>query len=123
MGYRIYNNLCAHCGHAFTANRPEAKYCPGSKCRKAAQRARQRAKKTGLDGFTPREIADLFAIGQNSEKAALAIMHVRRQFGLNAARAALWAAWCTLMLDNVADEECPYKSDQHELALRGVPVL
>lgn len=123
MGYRIYNNFCAHCGHTFTAHRPEAKYCPGMKCRKAAQRARASAKHTGLEGFTPREIADLFAIGQNSEQAALAIMHVRRTFGLNAARAAVWVAWCTLNENNVDLSERPYAKPAEDVILTGYGVL
>lgn len=82
MAYRYYNNICAYCGHSFTASRPDAKYCPGHKCRKAAQRARANANRTGTEGFTPREIEDLFTVGHTSERAALAVMHVRRVYAL-----------------------------------------
>ena len=37
-----HHKICEWCGHEFVSVRSDAKYCPGEKCRKAAQRAKKR---------------------------------------------------------------------------------
>jgi hypothetical protein len=113
------SDFCAWCGNVFRCERNHAKYCSET-CRSRAWRNKNAAVKSGTEGFDSIEIDTLNLIRATSERAWLAVLHTRRTFGLSAARAALWACWCTLQVDEVDPTECPY-NDPTELVFKGIP--
>jgi len=90
---------CEWCGNAVPKERDTAKYCSAN-CRVAASRHNRREASIGLDGFTVEELATYIELRKRAPTAAALVRRVRRQFGLQPARLALYVACSTANPDS-----------------------
>jgi len=90
---------CAWCGNSVPKERDTAKFC-SDKCRTASNRQERREASIGLDGFTVNELATYIELRDRSKTAAALVRRVRRQFGLQPARLALYVACSTANPDS-----------------------
>jgi len=82
---------CAWCGNSVPKERDTAKFC-SDKCRTASNRQERREQSIGLDGFTVSELATYIELRNRTSTGAALVRRVRRQFGLQPARLALYVA-------------------------------
>jgi len=99
MKKSIFWITCEWCGNAVPKERDTAKYC-SSNCRVAASRHNRRESSIGLDGFTVDELALYIELRNRTKTAAALVRRVRRQFGLQPARLALYVACSTANPDS-----------------------
>jgi len=90
---------CAWCGNSVPKERDTAKFC-SDKCRTASNRQERREQSIGLDGFTVDELVLYIELRNRAPTAAALVRRVRRQFGLQPARLALYVACSTANPDS-----------------------
>lgn len=91
--------VCDWCGNSVPKERDTAKYC-SSNCRVAASRHNRREASIGLDGFITSELVLYIELRNRAPTAAALVRRVRRQFGLQPARLALYVACSTANPDS-----------------------
>jgi len=90
---------CAWCGNSVPKERDTAKFC-SDKCRTASNRQERREQSIGLDGFIVSELVLYIELRKRAPTAAALVRRVRRQFGLQPARLALYVACSTANPDS-----------------------
>jgi len=90
---------CAWCGNSVPKERDTAKFC-SDKCRTASNRQERREQSIGLDGFITSELVLYIELRNRAPTAAALVRRVRRQFGLQPARLALYVACSTANPDS-----------------------